>query len=60
MRSKTVKTVDCYMESPYKMEIVRDKEEGGFFASFLDLLGCITVGDTIEDIIRNIVDAKKA
>lgn len=55
-----MKTIDYYMKLPYKIEIVPDKEEGGFVASFPDLPGCITVGDTIEDIIRNIVDAKKA
>ena len=54
-----MKTVDYYMELPYKMEIVPDKEEGGFIASFPDLPGCITVGDSIEDVIQNIVDAKR-
>ena len=48
------------MELPYKMKIVPDKEEGGFIASFPDLPGCITVGDSIEDVIQNIVDAKRA
>lgn len=55
-----VKTVDYYMELPYRMEIIPDNEEGGFVASFPDLPGCITVGDTIEDVIQNIVDAKRA
>lgn len=55
-----MKTVDYYMELPYRMEIIPDNEEGGFVASFPDLPGCITVGDTIEDVIQNIVDAKRA
>lgn len=55
-----MKTVDYYMELPYRMEIIPDKEEGGFIATFPDLPGCITVGDTIEAVIRNIVDAKRA
>lgn len=55
-----VKTVDYYMELPYRMEIIPDKEEGGFIATFPDLPGCITVGDTIEEVIQNIVDAKRA
>lgn len=60
MRRKTVKTVEHYMNLPYKMEIVPDKEEGGFIASFPELPGCITIGDTIEEVIQNIVDAKGA
>ena len=55
-----MKTVEYYMELPYKMEIIPDKEEGGYVASFPDLPGCLTVGDTIEEVIHNIIDAKKA
>lgn len=55
-----MKTIDYYMNLPYKMEIVPDKEEGGFVASFPDLPGCITIGDTIEEVIQNVIDAKKA
>ena len=57
---KMVKTVEYYIELSYRMEIIPDNEEGGFVASFPDLPGCITVGDTIEDVIQNIVDAKRA
>ena len=59
-RKRIVKTIDYYMNLPYKMEIVPDKDEGGFVASFPDLPGCITIGDTIEEVIRNVIDAKKA
>jgi len=55
-----MKGIDYYMNLPYKMEIVPDTEEGGFVAMFPDLPGCITIGDTIEEVIENIVDAKKA
>lgn len=55
-----MKTVDYYMNLPYKMEIVPDTEEGGFVAMFPDLPGCMTVGDTIEEVVENIIDAKKA
>jgi len=60
VRKRIVKTIDYYMNLPYKMEIVPDKEEGGFVASFPDLPGCITIGDTIEEVIQNVIDAKKA
>ena len=31
------KTLDEYMAMPYRMEIVDDKEEGGYVASYPDL-----------------------
>ncbi|MBQ0108997.1 MAG: toxin-antitoxin system HicB family antitoxin [Clostridiales bacterium] len=55
-----MKTIDYYMNLPYKMEIVADVDEGGFIASFPDLPGCLTCGDTIEKAAENANDAKKA
>lgn len=55
-----MKTIEYYMNLPYKMEIIPDIEEGGYAALFPDLPGCITIGDTIEEVIQNIIDAKKA
>lgn len=55
-----MKTIDDYMKMAYRMEIVADKEEGGFVVSYPDLPGCITCGDTIESAIANATDAKKA
>ena len=42
------------------MEIIPDNDEGGFVASFPDLPGCITCGETIETTVANALDAKKA
>ncbi len=42
------------------MEIVEDKDEGGFVVSYPDLPGCITCGKTIESAIENALDAKRA
>lgn len=55
-----MRTIDEYMKLPYKMEIVPDTEEGGYVVSFPDLPGCLTVGDTIEEAIKNAEDAKRA
>lgn len=55
-----MKTVDYYMTLPYKMEIIEDKDEGGFIVSYPDLPGCITCGETIETALTNANDAKKA
>ena len=54
------KTLDEYMAMPYRMEIVEDKEEGGYVASYPDLPGCITCGETVESVEANALDAKKS
>lgn len=54
-----MKTLNEYMELPYKMEIIEDKEEGGFVVSFPDLPGCISCGETVEGAVSNAMDAKK-
>ena len=43
----------------YRMEIVEDKDEGGFVVSYPDLPGCITCGETVENAVANALDAKK-
>lgn len=37
-----MRTIDDYMSLNYRMEIVEDKEEGGFVVSYPELPGCIT------------------
>ena len=46
------------MELSYRMEIVEDKDEGGFVVSYPDLPGCITCGETRESAVVNALDAK--
>ena len=55
-----MKTLNDYMKMPYRMEIIEDKNEGGFVVSYPDLPGCITCGETIEAAVANAADAKKA
>ena len=55
-----MKTLNEYLEMPYRLEIVKDPEEGGYVASYPDLPGCITCGETMERAVANAVDAKKA
>ena len=54
-----MKTLDEYMAMPYRMEIIEDKDEGGFVASYPDLPGCITCGETAESAAANALDAKR-
>lgn len=42
------------------MEIVEDKDEGGFVVSCPDLPGCITCGEIEKSAVVNALDAKKA
>ena len=52
--------LNYYMNLSYRMEIVEDKDEGGFVVSYPDLPGCITCGETVESAVANALDAKKA
>lgn len=60
MRKTKMKKIEDYVALPYKMEIVKDLDEGGYVVSFPDLPGCLTVGETIEEAIKNAEDAKRA
>ena len=53
-------TLEEYMKLPYPIEITPDKDEGGYVASYPDLKGCITCGQTIESATVALVDAKRA
>ena len=55
-----MKTLNEYLNLPYRMEIVEDRDEGGFVVSFPDLPGCITCGETVEAAVENVKDAKRA
>ena len=54
-----MKKIDEYLNMPYRMEIVPDTAEGGYIASFPELCGCITCGETVEKAVANAIDAKK-
>lgn len=55
-----MRTLEEYMALPYRMEIIPDVEEGGFTAWYPDLPGCLTCADTMEGVIANAQDAKRA
>ncbi len=55
-----MKTLDDYLAMSYRMEVVEDKDEGGFIVSFPELPGCLTGGETIQEAIENAADAKRA
>ena len=49
--------LDDYFTLSYRMEIVEDKDEGGYVVSFPKLPGCITCGETLESAIVNALEA---
>ena len=53
-----MKTLDEYLQMPYRMEIVPDPDEGGIIASYPELPGCLSAGKTIEEAAKNALDAK--
>ena len=54
-----MKTLEYYLSLPYKLEIVPNTDEAGYVASYPELRGCITCGDTIEAVVANAADAKR-
>lgn len=54
-----MKTLDYYMSLPYKLEIIPDSAEGGYVASYPELRGCISVGDSVASAAANAENAKR-
>ncbi|MBR2728647.1 MAG: toxin-antitoxin system HicB family antitoxin [Lachnospiraceae bacterium] len=55
-----MKSIEYYMNLPYRLELIPDIDEGGYAARYPDLPGCITCSDTMEGALANILDAKRA
>ena len=54
-----MKTVEEYMKMPFRMEIVKDEDEGGYVVSCEELPGCLTCGETISAAVENFEAAKR-
>lgn len=59
MMTQNKKSVDDYMQMPYRLELIPDTEEGGFTAYYPELPGCATCGETAESALLNAIDAKR-
>ena len=53
------KDLEYYMGLPYRVEVVEDKEEGGFALCCPELSGCVTAAATVEEGFRQLEDAKR-
>jgi len=58
-KMKENKTVRYFLELDYPITIYR-AEEGGYVAEIEDLPGCVTEGETLEEVTQRIEDARKA
>ena len=54
------KDLNYYMGLNYKIEVVKDKEDGGYALSCPELKGCVTCADTIQKGFEMLEDAKKS
>ncbi|MCR5663216.1 MAG: type II toxin-antitoxin system HicB family antitoxin [bacterium] len=54
-----MKNLDYYMSLPYRLEIQPEPDEGGYAVCYPDLPGCLTVGATLDDAIKNAQEAKR-
>ena len=60
MKTKNkLKTLEDYLNLNYPITFYPETE-GGYTVIIQDLSGCISEGDTLEEAMENILDAKKA
>lgn len=54
----TDKNIEYYMALPYSILLIPE-EDGGWFAQVPELPGCMTYGDTQQEVLELIEDAKR-
>ena len=45
------------MSNPYKVNVIIEKDENGYYAYCPELEGCQTQGDSLEEVLANIKEA---
>ena len=55
-----MKRIDSYMKRPYRLEIIPESDEGGYVVHYPDLPGCVSMGETVNEALKNAEDAKRA
>lgn len=53
-----MRKIEDYLKLPYTLELKKE-EDGSYFISVKELEGCFSVGDTVEEAIEMIEDAKE-
>lgn len=54
-----MKSMEEYLKLPYKIELIPDMDEGGYAVSCPELPGCLSCGESLEEAMENIADAKR-
>lgn len=49
--------LDDYLKLDYPITLYPDSEAGGYVAEIRDLPGCLTQGESLEEVIKNINEA---
>jgi predicted RNase H-like HicB family nuclease len=60
MKSKSGRTLAEYLKLNYAIELKEDREQGGYFAHNPELDGCFSQGETPDEAVRNLADAREA
>lgn len=55
-----MKDLKYYLSLAYRIELYEDKEAGGYTVAVPELPGCLSCGETVEEAMKNIKDAKAA
>jgi predicted RNase H-like HicB family nuclease len=58
-REEIQAAIDDYMARPYRIELIPDRDEGGFVARVPDLPGCMSQGETADEAVEMIHDAMR-
>jgi antitoxin HicB len=53
------KNLEYYMSLPYTITIIPDTVSGGYVAKINELTGCLTQGETLDEVTQMIEDAKR-
>lgn len=53
-----MKDINYYLNLNYPLTVIQD-DDGSYFVEYHDLKGCISVGETLDDALIMIEDAKK-
>lgn len=53
------KDLEYYMNLPYRIEILEDREEGGYVLRCPELSGCLTCAETVSEGLKMLEDAKR-
>ena len=59
MKNDLNEKLEFYMKKKYRFEIAEDEDEGGYVISYPDLVGCISIGETLEEAVKNGEEARR-